>query len=36
MTSGATLEAIARILKDHGAAHVENWVAARAVKGSLP
>ena len=32
MTTGATLDAIARTLKDHGAAHVTNWVAARAVK----
>lgn len=32
MTTGATLDAIARTLKDHGAAHVANWVAARAVK----
>jgi ComF family protein len=36
MTSGATLDAVARVLKDHGAARVENWVAARAVKGSHP
>ncbi|MDP1525376.1 MAG: ComF family protein [Rhodocyclaceae bacterium] len=32
MTTGATLDAIARILKDHGATRVTNWVAARAVK----
>lgn len=32
MTTGATLDAIARTLKDHGATHVTNWVAARAVK----
>lgn len=34
MTSGATLDAIARVLKDHGAVRVENWIAARAVKGN--
>jgi ComF family protein len=32
MTTGATLDAVARTLKDHGAAHVINWVATRAVK----
>jgi len=32
MTTGATLDAVARTLKDHGAAHVINWVAARAVR----
>lgn len=32
MTSGATLDAGARVLKDHGAARVVNWVAARAVR----
>lgn len=32
MTSGATLDAVARTLKDHGAISVSNWVAARAVK----
>lgn len=32
MTTGATLNAVARILKDHGATRVVNWVAARAVK----
>ncbi len=32
MTSGATLDAIARTLKDQGAARVVNWVATRAVK----
>jgi ComF family protein len=32
MTTGATLDTVARTLKDHGAAHVVNWVAARAVK----
>jgi len=32
MTTGATLDAVARILKDHGATHVSNWVVARAVK----
>jgi ComF family protein len=33
MTTGATLDAVARTLKDHGAVRVTNWVAARAVKG---
>ncbi|MDP1652910.1 MAG: ComF family protein [Rhodocyclaceae bacterium] len=32
MTTGATLDAVARTLKDHGASRVVNWVAARAVK----
>jgi ComF family protein len=32
MTTGATLDAVARTLKDHGAARVTNWVAARAIK----
>lgn len=32
MTTGATLDAVARTLKDHGAMRVANWVAARAVK----
>ncbi|MDO8958719.1 MAG: ComF family protein [Rhodocyclaceae bacterium] len=32
MTTGATLDAVARTLKDHGATSVVNWVAARAVK----
>lgn len=32
MTSGATLDAVARTLKDHGAARVINWVATRAVR----
>lgn len=32
MTTGATLDAVARTLKDHGAASVTNWVAARAVR----
>jgi ComF family protein len=32
MTTGATLDAVARALKDHGAARVVNWVAARTVK----
>lgn len=32
MTTGATLDAVARTLKDHGASSVTNWVAARAVK----
>lgn len=34
MTTGATLDAVARTLKDHGAARVINWVAARAIKRS--
>lgn len=34
MTTGATLDAVARTLKDHGAIRVTNWVAARAVKGA--
>lgn len=32
MTTGATLDAVARTLKDHGATRVTNWVAARAIK----
>lgn len=32
MTTGATLDAVARTLKDHGAERVVNWVAARALK----
>ncbi len=32
MTTGATLDAVARALKDHGATRVVNWVAARAVR----
>lgn len=32
MTTGATLDAVARTLKDHGAGRVTNWVVARAVK----
>ncbi len=32
MTTGATLDAVARTLKDHGAARVINWVATRALK----
>jgi len=32
MTTGATLDAAARCLKDHGAARVVNWVAARALR----
>ena len=32
MTTGATLDAIARVLKDHGATHVANWAATRALK----
>jgi predicted amidophosphoribosyltransferase len=32
MTTGATLEAVARVLKDHGAVRVTNWVAARTLK----
>ena len=35
MTTGATLDAIARTLKDHGALRVTNWVAARAVKNVI-
>ena len=33
MTTGATLAEIARVLKQAGAAQVENWVAARALGG---
>jgi ComF family protein len=33
MTTGATLAEIARVLKESGAARVENWVVARAVGG---
>jgi predicted amidophosphoribosyltransferase len=29
MTSGATLNEIARVLKDNGASHVTNWVLLR-------
>jgi ComF family protein len=32
MTTGATLDTVARTLKDHGAVRVINWVAARAVR----
>jgi predicted amidophosphoribosyltransferase len=32
MTSGATLNEIARILKDNGAAHVINWVVLRTAR----
>ena len=32
MTTGATLDAVARVLKDHGALRVANWTATRAVK----
>ena len=32
MTSGATLNEIARILKDNGAPHITNWVLLRTVK----
>ena len=32
MTSGATLNAVASTLKDHGASRVTNWVAARTVR----
>lgn len=35
MTSGATLDAVARTLKDHGAARVVNWVATRALKSAI-
>lgn len=31
MTTGATLDELARTLKAHGALHVENWVVARAL-----
>lgn len=34
MTTGATLNELARVLKDHGAERVINCVAARAVKGT--
>ncbi len=34
MTTGATLDAVARVLKDHGAQRVTNWVVARAVRES--
>ena len=34
MTTGATLDEFARVLKDHGASRVINYVAVRAVKGS--
>jgi ComF family protein len=34
MTSGATLNEIARILKDNGASHITNWVLLRTVKVS--
>jgi len=32
MTTGATLDEFARVLKNHGAATVTNWVCARALK----
>lgn len=32
MTTGATLDEFARILKKHGAARVTNWVVARAIR----
>jgi ComF family protein len=32
MTTGATLDAVAHTLKDHGAERVVNWVVARAVR----
>lgn len=32
MTTGATLDEFARTLKRHGAAHVSNWVVARALR----
>lgn len=35
MTTGATLDAVAHALKQHGAARVSNWVAARAVKETI-
>lgn len=31
MTTGATLDELARTLKSHGALYVENWVVARAL-----
>lgn len=34
MTTGATLDAVARVLKDHGAARIINWVAARAARAA--
>jgi len=34
MTTGATLDAVARTLKDHGATRVINWVATRALKSA--
>jgi ComF family protein len=34
MTTGATLDAVARTLKDQGATHVTNWVAVRAVRSA--
>jgi predicted amidophosphoribosyltransferase len=34
MTSGATLNETARILKDNGASHVINWVLLRAMRPS--
>jgi ComF family protein len=33
MTTGATLDAVARALKERGAIRVTNWVVARAVRG---
>lgn len=35
MTTGATLDAVARTLKDHGAARVINWIATRALKTAI-
>jgi predicted amidophosphoribosyltransferase len=32
MTSGATLNEIARVLKDNGASHITNWVLLRTAK----
>lgn len=32
MTTGATLDAVAQVLKDHGATRVINWVATRAAR----
>jgi len=32
MTSGATLNEIARVLKDNGASRVINWVLLRALR----
>ena len=34
MTTGATLDEIARVLKDNGVLHVTNWVLLRTSKSS--